>query len=104
MTKELIAERIYSALKNVAGDQKEISIRKGFAAASVATNMPISLINSWLDSMEVLGWIHRDGVSIWLSRDYGPRVHELSPEEKAIIEGQKVPEKSLERAKKILGK
>lgn len=104
MPKELLVDKIYDALKEAARGDKEVTINRGVAAASAVTNMSRGLTHHWLDTMHTLGMINMNGITIWLSKDYGPRVRSRSPEEKAIIEGQKVPPKAIEHAKKVLEK
>lgn len=101
MSTPLIAEKIYTALKNIAQGEKEILIKRGHAAAAVATNMPVPLVRQWLDQMATLGWIQMDGYTIWLSRDYGPRIRTVTREERAILEGQKIPKRKGKRTRKV---
>jgi hypothetical protein len=44
--------------------------------------------------MAVLGWIHMDGINIWLAKDYGAKPLGISPEEQEILDAYKVPAKA----------
>ena len=102
--KELIAEKIYTALKNEANGEKEITIRRGEAAASIATNMPVGMIRGWMHSMAVLNWIQMDGRTIWLTKDYGKKVQTLSDAEKDILTATYGPRKGKKIIKARQGK
>jgi hypothetical protein len=94
MPKEPLVDRIYEALLAAAHGERYVTIRIGVAAGSAVTNMPRGLVEHWLDTMATLGMIQMDGVSIWLTQNYGPRPVERSPEERAILDAQKVPPKA----------
>jgi len=102
--KELIADKIYAALKNEARGEKQISIKRGEAAASLATNMPVGIVRGWMHSMATLEWIQMDGKTIWLSKDYGKRVVTLSQEEQEILTDVYGPAKGKKIAEERQGK
>lgn len=94
MPKEKLTDRIYAALKEEAKGERSVTMRKALAVAADATNMTKGLCNHWLDVMATLGMIQMNGISVWLTQDYGPRPVEISDEERAIINAQKVPPKA----------
>lgn len=74
MGKQPICDRIYEAFKFAAKGKPEVAIATAVYIAMAQLSVPDKYVRMYLPAMEAMGMIDSNGRTIWLKKDYGPRV------------------------------
>lgn len=92
-------ETIYDALRDAAPGKPCVAIERGVMFAAAATGMVPKLVRQYLNVLDKIDVIDMDGHTIWLTRDYGPRV---LPRKRELKEIKRDKPKVAKRADRIL--